>query len=487
MSNWSNKKWGDIATLEYGKSLRGYENGNGSIPVFGTNGPIGWCDKPLYHKPSVIIGRKGAYRGIHYSATPFFVIDTAFYLKPKPEYESKIDTKWAYYQLLTQDINSLDSGSAIPSTSREDFYSLKVFLPSIEEQRQIVEVLGSLDDKIELNRRMNRTLEAMARALFQSWFVDFDPVHAKARGETPYGMDEATAALFPDSFEETGVGRVPRGWQVKPLDKIAEYLNGLALQKYPPQGDDFLPVIKIRELRQGFVNESSDKAGTYLKSQYIIEDGDILFSWSGSLLVDIWCGGRGALNQHLFKVTSSQYPKWFYYFWTLHHLDEFVRIAAHKATTMGHIQRQHLSSALTIVPPIELIEAGTEFIGSLLEQIITNRLETRNLATLRDTLLPKLVSGELPVPLPIAKVYTTRDRQIQKRVAERRSFVYNENGKNRASQKGNTDDRSLPQIIRRKSTGLRPNGKTASGLVRGSRLQRALSPTSIGLRRTRRT
>ena len=129
----------------------------------------------------MIVGRKGAYRGVHYSHEPFFAIDTAFYLKPKTE----IDAKWAYYQLLTQDINGMDSGSAIPSTSRDDFYALPVTIPPLPEQRAIAHILGTLDDKIELNRRMNQTLEAMAQAIFQDWFVDFGPSRPSWRARTP--------------------------------------------------------------------------------------------------------------------------------------------------------------------------------------------------------------------------------------------------------------------------------------------------------------
>jgi len=129
-SEWKQRKWEDLATLEYGKSLRGYENGSGQFPVYGTNGLIGWHSEPLCKHPGVIVGRKGAYRGIHYSSKPFYVIDTAFYLKPKAD----IDLRWAYYALLTQDINAMDSGSAIPSTSRVDFYALPVKCPPPSEQ-----------------------------------------------------------------------------------------------------------------------------------------------------------------------------------------------------------------------------------------------------------------------------------------------------------------------------------------------------------------
>jgi type I restriction enzyme S subunit len=304
-------------------------------------------------------------------------------------------------------------------------------LPPLADQKAIAAVLGALDDKIELNRRMNATLEAMARALFQSWFIDFDPVRqnmdrkqpstrpcghpspsgrrdgdegaagmdfdpvrAKLDGRQPPNLDPATAPLFPDHLEHTDAGLVPQGWEVRSLDKTAEYLNGLALQKYPPGDGPTLPVIKIAQLRKGDPI-GADRCNTELPPNYIVHDGDVLFSWSGSLEVELWCGGPGALNQHLFKVTSPEFPKWFYYLWTLYHLDEFRLIAADKATTMGHIQRGHLTAAKVLIPPRPLLDAMTRTMSPLIAQLIANRIQSRTLATLRDTLLPRLMSRQL--------------------------------------------------------------------------------------------
>jgi len=240
----------------------------------------------------------------------------------------------------------------------------------------LIELLEGIESRVTLLRETNTTLEAIAQSLFKSWFVDFDPVHAKQQGRIPEGMDEATAALFPDSFEESELGLVPKGWRVSPLDKIAEYLNGLALQKFPPMGSDDLPVIKIAQLRKGDT-VGADLAGRTMKSEYIIQNGDVLFSWSGSLEVEIWCGGEGALNQHLFKVTSKDFPKWFYYLWTRYHLANFRLIAASKATTMGHIQRKHLTEAGTIVPSTNVLEAANEVLHPLMEQLINNALQAQ--------------------------------------------------------------------------------------------------------------
>lgn len=388
VGEWREGLWGDLVTLEYGRALRTHRTGTGPFRVFGTNGPIGWHDEALCPHPSVVIGRKGAYRGVHYSPDPFFVIDTAFYLKPK----TKLDVRWAYYELLTQDINGIDSGSAIPSTNRDEFYALPVSIPPLPEQRAVAKILGTLDDKIALNRHVNETLQTMAQTLFKSWFVDFDPVHAKVDGRASYFAEEEIWDLFPGTFDNESK---PEGWNDRPLDTIAEFLNGLALQKFPALGpSDSLPVIKIGELRGG-ITPKSGRASREIPKKYVVKDGDFLFSWSGSLLAKFWTGGEGALNQHLFKVTSTRYPMWFCSQWVQHHLEEFQAIAASKATTMGHIQRGHLKEAMTICPPDRVLSVLGETMSPLVDRTIKNELESRMLAQIRDLLLPKLISGEI--------------------------------------------------------------------------------------------
>ena len=316
--------------------------------------------------------------------------------------KADLDQRFLFYLLKQPDFQTYIVGTAQGSASQasitlNDIFGFEFQRPHLAEQKAIAAVLGALDDKIELNRRMNATLEAMARALFQSWFVDFDPVRAKL-DPAPAGptLDPATTALFPEHLEETALGHTPKGWEVRSLDKTAHYLNGLALQKYPPGDGATLPVIKIAQLRKGD-SIGADRCNTDLPPNYIVQDGDVLFSWSGSLEVELWCGGPGALNQHLFKVTSPEFPKWFYYLWTLYHLDEFRLIAADKATTMGHIQRGHLTAAKVLIPPRPLLDAMTRTMSPLIDQLIANRIQSRTLATLRDTLLPKLLSGELSV------------------------------------------------------------------------------------------
>jgi type I restriction enzyme S subunit len=259
---------------------------------------------------------------------------------------------------------SASHGSVQPNIAeRKIVQQIPIDLPTVEEQDKIIEILSSLDYKIDLLNRNNKTLEELGEALFRQWFIE--------------------------KVEDT--------WEEKSLIQLAEYLNGLALQKFPAEnGKPSLPAIKIREMNQG-ITEATDRVSFNLPPKYIIDNGDILFSWSGSLDVIIWTGGKGALNQHLFKVSSNLYPKWLIYYATRLFLPEFRDIANDKATTMGHIQRGHLTKAILKLPSIEIINKYDEIISAPFNKIIQNQLQIQQLKTLRDTLLPKLMSGVVRV------------------------------------------------------------------------------------------
>ena len=270
----------------------------------------------------------------------------------------------------------------VPALARptSTFKEVLVPVPKMEIQNKIMDILHSLDDKIEVNRRINENLEQQAQALFKSWFVDFEP--------------------FKDQpFVESELGMIPQGWKVESLSSIADYVNGLAMQKFRPEdGEKGLPVLKIKELGQGNVDDSSELCSpSLIGEKYIINDGDIIFSWSGTLMVKVWCGGKCGLNQHLFVVEPKDYPHWFAYQWTRHHLDNFIHIAKDKAVTMGHIKRGELDKAKVVVPDGTSMAAIDSMMKPLHSQIISNKIESRRLASLRDTLLPRLMSGEIKV------------------------------------------------------------------------------------------
>ena len=312
-----------------------------------------------------------------------------------------IDARWLYYWMLGREFAHQVSGVK-GQTDMADYVSLTdqrrmdITLPPAPTQRAIAGVLGALDNKIEQNQRTTRVLQRLTRAIFRAWFVDFEPVRAKAAGAAGFpSMPQPAFDALPSCFVDSEFGPVPNGWNVKPIAKIASFLNGLALQKFPPRGDGKnLRVIKIAQLRKGST-EGADWANGDVPEQYVIRDRDLLFSWSGTLEAEFWFGGPGALNQHLFKVTSERYPSWFCLLSIRRHLPWFRSIAASKATTMGHIKRGHLQEAQVVVPPSPVMQAADTLLGTMYDLHAALMIESRRLGKMRDLILPNLLSGEV--------------------------------------------------------------------------------------------
>ena len=282
-----------------------------------------------------------------------------------------MDEDFLYYLVCSSIIREPAIKSMVGSSGRQRVQmdvvqNLEIQVPPIKEQRIIGKFLRNLDDKVQFNNKINKNLEQQAQTIFEEEFLSLD--------------------------------FIPSTWKKSSLLEIATYLNGLAMQKFrPSKKEKGLPVLKIKELRQGMCDSNSDLCSPTIKSEYIIHNGDVIFSWSGSLLVDFWCGGICGLNQHLFKVSSMKYDKWFYYSWTNYHLQKFIAIAAYKATTMGHIKREDLSKASVLIPSHEDYIRIGGLLKPIYNLIIENRLENIRLTSLRDTLLPKLISGEIDV------------------------------------------------------------------------------------------
>lgn len=373
---WKEDVLGNVLEVKYGKDHK--KLADGQYPVYGSGGLMRYVDSKLYDGPSILIPRKGTLNNIMFVESPFWTVDTMFWSIINTD---KVDPKFLFYSICKRDFASMNVGSAVPSMTVNILNDIQISYPkNIADQRRIASILSSLDRKIELNNKINADLEEMAQAIFKNWFVDFEP--------------------FKDGkFVDSELGMIPEGWKVGRLTEIASYMNGLAMQKFPPENDeDSLPVLKIKELGQGFCGPDSDRCSCNIKDECKVHNGDVIFSWSGTLLVDVWCGGDCGLNQHLFKVTSKEYPKWFYYYWTKHHLQEFIHIAKDKAVTMGHIKRGHLEEALVAIPDNDSMERAHELFEPILSKMISLRLENSRLSLLRDTLLPRLMSGELEVP-----------------------------------------------------------------------------------------
>jgi len=279
-------------------------------------------------------------------------------------------------------------GSKMPRIDKQQIMNFPIADINIKSQTDIAKILGNIDRKISINDHINAELEAMAKTLYDYWFVQFDfPDETGKPYKTSGGKMVWNEELKRD---------VPEGWGVGTLLDIASYINGLPCQKFRPKDCDMLRVIKIREMHGGFSTES-EFVSVDVPQRAIIENGDILFSWSASLEVMIWTGGRGVLNQHIFKVTSKRYPKSFYYFQLVNYLQHFKMMAENRKTTMGHITQEHLQQSRVILPPEKLALDLERVIAPILQKKINNEIENKKLAELRDWLLPMLMNGQVKV------------------------------------------------------------------------------------------
>lgn len=258
----------------------------------------------------------------------------------------------------------------------------------ISQQRKIANALYSLDAKIELNNSINAKLEDMAKTFYNYWFVQFDFPDSNNKPYKSFGGKMV--------WNEELKRQIPHEWHVGTLLDIAEYTNGLACQKYRPTDHNFLKVIKIREMNQGF-SDNSEFVKADIPEKVFVKNGDVLFSWSASLDVKIWTGGNGALNQHIFKVTSKTHPKSFYYFQLVNYLQHFKMMAETRKTTMGHITQEHLQQSRIAIPPIALIMKLDEILAPIFAMKINNEIENQKLSELRDWLLPMLMNNQVKV------------------------------------------------------------------------------------------
>ncbi len=362
MSEWKEYKLGDVINLKRGYDLPNSKRRPGIYPIVSSSGITDFHKEYMKLPPGVVTGRYGTIGKVFFIAEPYWPLNTALYVT---DFKGN-DPKFIFYFLQSFDFEKFSDKSTVPGINRNHLHTENVIIPQVPEQHAIVSVLSSLDDKIDLLHRQNATLEKMAETLFRQWFVE----------------------------------EAKEDWAEKSLSSIADFLNGLACQKFPPKNDlEKLPVLKIKDLSSG-ITENSDWASTNVKPEYVVKNGDVIFAWSASLMVKIWNGDDCILNQHLFKVTSPFYPKWFYYLWCKYHLEEFIAKAASHATTMGHIKRGDLDEAMVQVPSKNELNEMTLTIQPIMDKLIFNNNQIRTLTTLRDTLLPKLMSGEVRVERP---------------------------------------------------------------------------------------
>lgn len=393
---WQLLPLGQVATLQRGFDLPNQERTAGKIPVISSSGPSDWHSEAKVKGPGVVTGRYGTIGQVFYVEDDFWPLNTTLWVK---DFHGNLP-RFIYYLLQTIDFHQFNDKSSVPGVNRNHVHAYKVRVPPLETQRAIAHVLGTLDDKIELNRRMNRTLEAMAKALFKSWFVDFDPVRAKAEGRQPEGMGAQTAALFPDGFGEDGL---PRGWTLSTIGEETEIVGGSTPSTKEPRfwdGDYHWVTPKdLSSLSDPILLDTERKItelGLQEISSGLLPKGTVLMSSRAPIGYLAVTQIPVATNQGFISMKcNKRLPSWYVLHWAEYNMEEIKGRA--NGTTFLEVSKANFRTLGIIVPNKEVLLAFEEFVGGLYKQVVLNLEESRTLAALRDALLPKLLSGEVSV------------------------------------------------------------------------------------------
>jgi len=378
---WVNKTLGDVLTLQRGFDLPETEREAGIFPVIASTGRVGTHSVSMVKGPGVVIERSGSLGGGQFIQSDFWPLNTTLRVK---DFKGN-DARFCYYLLKSLDLATFNAGSGVPTLNRNHIHPLPVKVPSdVAEQRAIAHILGLLDDKIELNRRMNRTLEEMARAIFKSWFVDFDPVRAKAAGQQPPGLKPEIASLFPDSFEDSELGEIPRGWRVLPIGELAEVSSG----KRP----------------NARFAERTDEASVPLWGG----NGPMAFVRKALFDEPVLLTGRVGTLGSVFRITEPCWPSdntlvlqatepsvFQYLFLQLHQVN-FTSL--NRGSTQPLLTQTDLKAQRLVVSTKSILETFSRIADSMYCRFDESTAEILTLVAIRDTLLPKLISSELRLP-----------------------------------------------------------------------------------------
>lgn len=307
----------------------------------------------------------------------------------------RANSKKIYYKYLfavlrsnfiQEKIANFHVGIAIPHFKKSDMDNLLISVPDMDIQKKIGDMYCELSEKIENNNKINAELESMAKTIYDYWFLQFEFPNEEGK---PYKSSGGKMVWNEELKRE-----IPEGWEVGNLYDIADFINGLACQKFRPIDDRKLPVIKITEMHDG-ITENTEYVRSDIPEKNIINDGDILFSWSATLETMIWTGGKAGLNQHIFKVVPKIQAKYFVFMQLSTYIINFVKMAEARKTTMGHITTDHLKQSIIVIPPTEVCDNFNKEIKDLYTMIINNNQQNKELISLRDFLLPMLMNGQV--------------------------------------------------------------------------------------------
>ena len=403
--SWAKKLLGDFAPFVYGKGLPKEKRIAGNVPVYGSNGIVGFHNQPLLSEPAVIIGRKGSVGEIHLTAGPSWPIDTTFYA----ESSDKADLNFLFYLLQTLPLKS-NSDSAVPGLNRDYAHSLEVFVPEKPMQVCIGSILKSIDLKIYSNSSVSKNLEDIAQTIFKSWFIDFDPVMAKMAGERPVGMDDATAALFSDSMDDSEMGLIPKNWA---LAKLGDELLVLESGKRPrggAAGESGVPSIGAESIRGlGMFDFSSTK---FIPTDFYdgmpsgkVNEFDVLVykdgAGAGSYVSMFGCGfpfEKFAINEHVFLLRATSVSQYYLYFWMAQNWVKNLMIELAQKSAQPGLNQKDMRTIGFLRPETKVVEKFSEVVEPLIMEVMNLANQSRQLSIIRDSLLPRLISGELQIP-----------------------------------------------------------------------------------------
>lgn len=392
---WETKRLGDVLQLQRGFDLPAQDRLDGSIPIISSSGISGYHADARVSPPGVVTGRYGTLGEVFYLREPFWPLNTTLYVR---DFKGN-NPKFIYYLLKSLDLAAFNDKSSVPGINRNHVHELRVSIPDVPEQRAIAAVLGALDDKIELNRKMSQALEQIARALFDSWFVRFEPVHLKADG-CPLAMDSGTASLFPDHFEDSVIGPIPAGWEVGSVNDLVSVTRELLdPSDWPDEEFDHYSIPAF----DADARPSLDRGATIKSGKFVVPDGAILVSKLNPRIPRVWRSrcveGRRAIASTEFLVSSPRQIDWRSFAYGL--LSSKVvseRLVSFASGTSNSHQRASAAALVTTpipIPPVELmIEYGMRT-DTVLGRIDQNDAESTALDCLRDSLLPKVLSGQL--------------------------------------------------------------------------------------------
>ena len=395
MSDWKYCTLGDVLTFQRGFDLPSQKRFSGSYPIIASTGIVGSHIGAKVEGPGLVIGRSGSIGGGQYIESDFWPLNTTLWVK---KFNGN-SVRFCYYLIKNIDFQTFNVGSGVPTLNRNHIHPLPINLPPLAEQQAIASVLGALDDKIENNRRINKTLEEMARAIFKSWFVDFDPVHAKTEGWQPTHMDTGTAALFPGSFGEDGL---PEGWREGLVGDIA-HLNKATL-KPTKFAMDLIEHYSLPAFDEGKI-PAIDFGGGVKSNKTIVPKNSVLLSKLNPNIERVWLPifltEHAVVSSTEFLVLTEKGIGCRNYLYSLFCSRSFS--TRYKSLVTGtskshqRVRPQMLLDMNVKIPTAEPIAAFNEQVGRMFEKIIVNDIENQSLAELRDTLLPRLMSGKICV------------------------------------------------------------------------------------------